>query len=52
MSVEESRPAWRQEGRRLRPLELIAVVVVIAAVIAFFVWFLLLASGGPGPGTV
>lgn len=36
----------------MRPVELIAVLIVTAAVIGFFVWFLLLASGGPGPGTV
>jgi nitrate reductase NapE component len=36
----------------VRAVELICVLVVIAAVIGFFVWFLFLATGGPGPGTV
>jgi hypothetical protein len=38
---------------RLRSaVNVIAVMTVITAVIVFFVWFLFLASGGPGPGTV
>lgn len=51
-SLEESQPLSRQDRRRVRPAELVAVVVVAAAVIAFFVWFLLFASGGAGPGTM
>jgi hypothetical protein len=51
-SVEESQPAPAEERRRLRPVELVAVLVVTAAVVGFFVWFLIFASGGPGPGTV
>lgn len=51
-SVHESALDPPPERRLLRALQLIAVIAVIAGVIAFFVWFLLLASGGPGPGTV
>jgi len=36
----------------LTVIQAIIVLVVIAAVVAFAAWFLLLATGGPGPGTV
>ena len=51
-SIDESLPPHQDPTRRIGRGEMLLVVVVIVAVLAMAIWFLLIASGGPGPGTV
>jgi hypothetical protein len=49
---EESMSRNRHDVRRLTVAELLIAVTVIALVIGMAIWFLFIAQGGPGPGTV
>lgn len=46
--VEPSPPT----SRRLRRRHVLLILIVAAAVIAMAIWFLFIASGGIGPGSV
>jgi hypothetical protein len=51
-SIDESLPPDRDHSRRVTPVALIATLIVVVAAVAMALWFLVLATGGPGPGTV
>jgi hypothetical protein len=51
-SLEESLPPRRDASRHVARRELVLITLVILAVLAMGIWFLFLAAGGPGPGTV
>jgi hypothetical protein len=51
-SIDESLPPDRDPNRRPTPVALFVTLVVVVAIVAMGVWFLFLATGGPGPGTV
>lgn len=51
-SIDESLPPNREERRQVTRGELLIAAAVIVAVLAMAIWFLFIASGGPGPGTV
>jgi hypothetical protein len=50
-SIDESLPRNRDARRPTVP-EVVASVIVIALIIAMAIWFLFIAHGGIGPGTV
>ncbi len=51
-AVEESVPAGRHPRRPLTAGEKAIAALVTLAIIAMAIWFLFLATGGPGFGTV
>ena len=46
-SVDESPPT-----KHITPGEVLAIIAVVAVVLAMAIWFLFIATGGPGLGTV
>ena len=51
-AVDEGADVTRRNERHIKPVEAVLAIIVIAGVVAFAVWFLFIATGGPGPGTV
>jgi hypothetical protein len=45
-------PSVPDRDDRVRPVDVVLVLIVVAALLALAVWFLFFSSGGIGPGTV